>query len=343
VSWLFAGTLVACGAAPSGECTVGAHRAAIVNGVQDTGFLGLSQAQRDAIVTLHGDADQGVTCTAVRVAEAWLLTAAHCVSPPPSSIRRSGGVEQMLDGAESTLVVHPERDLALIGLPASAASSAFLGWATGPVVDSGDLVEIAGMGRDEAGGLGQLRFAVAPIDKVEERELVLGGGLVRAPCFGDSGGPALVRDASGAVVAAGILARGSAACTGADVYERLDTVATWLGDHAGRSPPASSGCRALGREGRCFGETAAWCDGDQERGERCGAGTTCGWRAEHAGYRCVARQLDPCAGIDDLGVCEGNVAVRCVSGALHELRCGDCEAECARSLATGAAVCETVN
>lgn len=338
--------VVACG--PNAEkCEVQASRIAIVRGTSNADFLGLSPEQAGAIGFLRTAASDQTAkaielCSVVRVSTEWFVTAAHCFDPTPSSAwLHLGDVEVPLSLSlkstdEAQVVLHTDLDVALLRVT-SLPGGAVLSWASNPQIGVGDAVLIAGAGDDGEAGLGHILFAVAPIASVTDTEFTLRPDLARAPCAGDSGGPALVRSNSGAVVVAGVLSRGSPSCTGADVYERLDSISDWLQQHIGETSSTPSACETLGSPGRCYRGVAVWCEQATERGERCVE--ACGWDAAVQGYRCIAASSDPCGGISDLGACVANTATRCISGRLEQLECDACAGVCGRSPTSGLATC----
>lgn len=341
--------LASCAPEEAAECSVRATRAALIQGVPDTSYLGSSASQLAAIGFLKKSSPEEPSssqefCTVVRVARQWLVTAGHCFDPLPDSADVVLGdvtVPITLGAtAESsgTLILNPDLDVALLKV-SELPGGATLTWSSSSRISAGDALTIAGAGDDGNGRTGRMLFAVVPVAAVTDTELQIASGLLRAPCSGDSGGPALVRADTGEVAVAAILSRGSPTCTGADSYERLDAIDGWLRDHVKDSASSPSACETIGALGRCYGGLAIWCEQSEERGERCAE--ACGWDAAAAGYRCIVSGTDPCQGISDLGRCEGNYAKRCVDGELQELSCRDCGGACAMSSATGQAVCAT--
>ncbi len=83
-------------------------------------------------------------------------------------------------------------------------------------------------------------------------------------------------------------------------------------------------CNGVTAQGDCAGNVARWCDRGVLRQRDCGAcgGQVCGQVAELGGTYCID---DPCAGIDYLGMCEGDTAVWCADG--REVRRRDCGRE----------------
>src|SRR5207244_847017 len=63
-----------------------------------------------------------------------------------------------------------------------------------------------------------------------------------ATCEGDSGGPLLGREASGALVEIGVISSGVGTCSlpaGPDVFTRADVIAPWVGEVVAAHPPTS--------------------------------------------------------------------------------------------------------
>lgn|GEM_PF-5013178 len=73
---------------------------------------------------------------------------------------------------------------------------------------------------------------------------------------------------------------------------------------------------------------AVWCDSGSLVSESCGASQPCGWEASGSGFRCVDAGA-PCSGVDSLGVCRENGALRCDHGKLQEQDCasGQCRVD----------------
>jgi hypothetical protein len=127
---------------------------------------------------------------------------------------------------------------------------------------------------------------------------------------------------------------------GVDQYTRLDAAAAWLADTLGQTPPDEPGdCAGIGATGRCLDGRAVYCDGQQLRSEPCGDAGACGWSPQQDGYRCVEPAEAGCEGIDQLGACEGDLALRCADGELLQTDCTSCEQRCGRSAASGTYRC----
>lgn len=94
--------------------------------------------------------------------------------------------------------------------------------------------------------------------------------------------------------------------------------------------PEDDPCGGLDGFGRCEGERARWCDRGTPRTRDCAAcGQRCGVVADVGGTYCAESPAppggsdDPCATLDYLGRCNGNVAEWCEDG---EFRTRDCSA-----------------
>jgi hypothetical protein len=171
---------------------------------------------------------------------------------------------------------------------------------------------------------------------------VSAGGRAGA-CFGDSGGPLLVRGDDGHARVLGVLSSGAAGCFGRDTYARVDRLWEWLAGASGapvheHREQAGLGYAALGTRGRCFDGRAVWTEQHSLRARHCPPGEPCGWSDKADGYRCVKAGA-ACAGVSDLGQCEEKSAVRCVRGRIEQNPCGACGFSCAHSPQTGAAIC----
>ena len=172
-------------------------------------------------------------CTAVRVSNTGILTAAHCFShldagaghvelsadggPSPSSACASGGHFSLRD-----VSVHPVADAAFVrvadlSIGETATLLSFLPEPQAAVV-------LAGYGLTESGTTGALRAIAARVISAGADQIVVqgdGGGA----CVGDSGGPLLL---PGQGRSAGVLSGGSASCEGKDEYVPTASLAAWL-------------------------------------------------------------------------------------------------------------------
>lgn len=337
---------LACAEPGNETCSVVRVASAIVGGGGHTGYLGLTERQRQALVTLEIDPNDEFglkdLCTAVVVGSDTLLTAAHCLERDDLTIGlRSGATSRVLTPAQRQIARHESADLITIQVPQLEAPY----WLPLAQHDlsllTSELVELGGSGITEDETAGELRFMVSRVRAVEQTAMIVESTLVGGPCGGDSGGPLLVRGPSGGIEVAGILSEGAPSCRGPDRYERLDVVADWLSQWA--SPPAmgESVCSTLGYVGRCFGRVAAYCEDGSDRSMQCGEGLDCGWSNQLGGYRCIEAGSDPCGGVTDLGSCSNKVARRCIDGIIEQVSCSECGANCAISPKSGKAICST--
>jgi hypothetical protein len=343
---------VSCGD-PDATCQVTASQEALTNAAVHADYLGLEAREEASIVRVTFDFAQGALqeiCSGVLIAEGVVLTAKHCAhSFDPIAI--SVHVEPADDSPPlvspaSIVAAHDELDLLLLSLadaPSDPSLVATLPLA--PVVPSslheGSLVQVAGFGTDEEGVMGHRGFLVAELLRLDESELLVSAGGLGGACFGDSGGPLVVRADDGTARTLGILSSGAANCFGEDRYTRVDIVAEWIATSAGVdvTEPASGSHAALGNRGRCFGDMSVWVDGESLTAVVCEASAPCGWSEQERGFRCVPTAQDSCRGFDDLGACEDGAAVRCVDGSAERNPCATCGFSCARSPATGRAIC----
>lgn len=349
--WIVACAFSTCGACSDTDIVVvcdadgtGTMRAAIVGGGERASYLALNINEERAVLGLRAWdelASDPVLCSAVVISNEWLLSADHCIPPIATKVELSWPTESVhppsLSVDSPVVVRHAFLDLSLVQVPAVATSIVTMGVAAA-APEIGTVVQLAGVGLDETGIAGNLRFAVEDVAEVTDDSIVVDGRGLSGACSGDSGGPLLVRNNDGMPVVAGILTEGSTSCLAQDRYVRIDVARTWIESIAG-SPQANPGCGDLSAAGRCFGNLAVWCDDSVRVTEACHSDRPCGWSDREGGFRCVAVGLDKCGSVNSAGVCYGDEARRCDNGQLKVQSCGQCGATCIRQAKTGVVTC----
>jgi len=336
---------VSCGhAASTGSSSV---REPLNGGATSAAYVGMSRPEELAIVLVTAVSRSGAraTCTGTLVTPAWILTAGHCAVAADATF----SVQFMADQGEIDViraVPNPNADLLLLELANPAPSSATpIALATElPSTVLGELVQIAGIAPIVDDSPVSMSFAVERVRDSNDDSFAVTADGYSGACLGDSGGPALSRSGTGQVMVWGVLSSGSGSCWGDDTYVRVDRQQDWLHAQLGKDPPTGS-CGLLDSHGRCYGQRAVWCQDTTDTTDPtvqevdCGGDLKCGWSTESDGYRCISAPSDPCNGIDDLGVCQLDDAVRCEGGTLEHSPCSMCGATCARMPTTGRVSC----
>jgi hypothetical protein len=99
------------------------------------------------------------------------------------------------------------------------------------ILKPGQKVVVAGFGRIEAGGTGSgtKRWVETTVNRVDTGQGIQVGGMGKAPCFGDSGGPAFVQLADGTWRVFGIDSVGTgASCAAGDLMTLIHKGVAWM-------------------------------------------------------------------------------------------------------------------
>jgi hypothetical protein len=327
---------------------------AVIGGTAHAEYLALHPDQELAVFQIE-ITDRSIAsvafCSATLVTPDVALTAAHCVPSSLASVvalfGAANGAEAIRVPVEQTLL-HPTLDLAQLKFATAAPESLGvkpIGIDFESDIEVSALVQIGGLGLTEFGALGIKRFAVSRVQSLGDSVFTIAADRRAGACDGDSGGPALIRNGQGRVAVAGILSSGAASCVDTDGYVRLSAARDWL-ESTGASTSQDLGvlanCALVGIEGRCFGASALFCEGQAAVVQACAADTSCGFSTGARGFRCIAAGADPCEGVTDLGRCDGDERLRCEGGDLTVALCAACGATCQASVSSGKAICNAV-
>jgi hypothetical protein len=310
---------------------------AVYYGTNEPTYLDLSPGQ----VLSIGMMDMGGgLCSGMVIAPRWFLTAAHCTagsSPSATTIRLGSDPARPSHGIRArAFQSHRSSDIALVEL-SEDATVAVPGLVPVPVItemlDSawvGRETEASGYGRTERGSVGTRYFSALPVRSVSGDQIHIDGRGMGGVCNGDSGGPIMGRAADGSVRVLGVVSGGDGTCTYQAWFTRADVSRDWIESHTGPTmSPGPPPCEDITAVGRCMDGQAVWCGAaDTLEAETCPAGEACGWDDAAGGYRCVVVGVDPCAGLDAHGRCDGQIARWCESGVPRMRDCGACEQTC---------------
>jgi len=333
---LFGLALGSCGAEPSAAPAPLCHaraggiaQEALIGGGNGADYLALSGAERGAIGELEGSRSR-TTCSGVRIADGWALSARHCAEAGLAFHGADGGIQTVEEW-----IAHPELDVALARLGAGSCGSVL------PLVEAETVpsplsrATLAGYGLMDDGKLGRLAFLVEEVVSLDEQTAAVNGFGRSGACVGDSGGPLLIRDRSGRVAVLGVLSNGAASCVEIDQYLRVEPVLGWIQSHL-ELPSASDDCGEIDARGRCFDGLAVYCRDGQLRSEACSDRTSCGFSPEADGFRCA--ETPRCYG-DAFGLCHAGTAARCDDTGADAISCDALGLRCAYVASTGMASC----
>jgi hypothetical protein len=104
------------------------------------------------------------------------------------------------------------------------------------ILQPGQKVVVAGFGEVEAdqGGFGTKRWVETTVNRVDSGRGIQVGGMGKAPCFGDSGGPAFVKLADGTWRVFAIDSSGTAdSCAAGDLMALIHKGVPWIEENSG--------------------------------------------------------------------------------------------------------------
>lgn len=340
---------VACDEVVPPEHAIACVTAAITGGSDRAEYLALTPMQEAAICRLEVSTQSGGSglCSGVLIAPTTVLTAAHCLRGSVAATAHFiTGIATSVVGVRSVRT-HPDLDLAMLELEEAILSIEPLQPLQVSEVQpaTGATVQVGGYGRTETGALGERRFLTGQIVQVTSTLFRIEAGGRGAACDGDSGGPVLVRDASGRASIVGVLSSGSTTCAGIDNYVRVSAGTPWLDLRQYASDQDIGGsCEFIGTTGRCFGNVAMWCENEgRSHADVCQSDELCGYDPTEQGFRCIRRGEEACKGVGDRGLCKGSDRLRCVRGKLQLDPCSECRAKCTLSVHDGRAICNGVD
>jgi V8-like Glu-specific endopeptidase len=290
-------------------------RSPIVNGdpIWDPSVITITEAQAKAVGYLQLGYYGG--CSGTLVAPFTVLTAAHCVTPSPGSVRFLVGTRARSPEFAYSAVswqAHPYyaggniyHDIAVVTL------------AEDPVADGvqpipvhlepqqrlvGHHVVAVGFGvtAPGTGSSGTKYWTTVMVAREDSYIYEIDGGGVTGPCSGDSGGPMLWMDPEFGTHVYGPVSSVDATggCVGRAWYPRADHPenAAFI-----RRYIPEDYCEGETLEGRCDGNTAIYCEADAIIIDECDPWETCQLNAD-GHHRCVV--TDPCRGETFEGRCD---------------------------------------
>jgi hypothetical protein len=175
------------------------------------------------------------TCTVVRIAPDWVITARHCLSDlrdPRITVnfapdQRPASCTPGSDGETPGVLwlAHPHLDVLLIQLATSIEPAIDLG---AEPVALNSRVTMAGYGLREDQSHGIREFLAARVTAIAGDHLRVSAGEDAGACIGDSGGPLLIHEGHADLRLIGVLSTGSPTCAGFDDYVRADLFRDWV-------------------------------------------------------------------------------------------------------------------
>jgi secreted trypsin-like serine protease len=225
------------------------------------GTLLAQHAYPDVGALLAPGNPSGVLCSAVLVDDTHALTAAHCILPGQqlvfvASAQPSEASPTQIIPIDST-EVHPEfvrnptsdteplHDIAIVTLSHAVEGIASFRHFGHPSVNSRLTIVGFGVTKPPPGGTASLENeAMTTVTSVSSTEFTTGPLPAPQPCFGDSGGPALLQDEPATLV--GLVSRSlidtDAICTQGTAYTRVDAHSDWVTSVLTPPSRSSSGC-----------------------------------------------------------------------------------------------------
>lgn len=196
----------------------------------------------------------GLPCSGTLIAPGWVITAKHCIDffedgevldPALGGLEFLTGVDPNLpDRRIVARVVHhhpdDEIDLSLIelGIPREGSlpdlTPILLSRETELV--EGAPAEAAGFGIQDDGRTGRRHFITEEVSAWTDITIDVQSTASDGLCFGDSGGPLLMRGADREPRLVGTLWKGSSDCSGLDRFVRVDAHIDWIEDVIGSLP-----------------------------------------------------------------------------------------------------------